>query len=438
MDLSDLTTIEAAGEVRSGNLSSAQLVDELLKRIESTDEGLQAWTLVDAEGARAAARAADSLRQRDRAARPLLGVPFGVKDVIDARGLPTAAGFAPFAGRVPTRDADAVARLRQAGAIVLGKTVTTQFAHADPPVTTNPWRADRSPGGSSSGSAAAVSAGQVPFALGTQTGGSVIRPAYFCGVVGFKPTRDLLSRRGVIPLAWSLDHVGVIARTALDVATVLQGVTGRPALPPAAAAPRLGLLSQALELADPAVAEAARTGADRLREAGAAVDEVAFPWSWELATAAHHVIMQSEATAAHRDLLARHREAYQPVLLAYLEVGAAIPAVAYLHARRLQRRLGEDMAKLARRFDALLLPPSAAQAPERGSTGESALQAPFSLAGLPAITLPVGVSEERLPHGMQLVGSRNQDEALLSVAAWCQSVMPAAPRPPVAATEAAR
>ena len=428
MELTDLTAAEAAREIRARRLSSLELVEALLARIEATEPALRAWALVDAEGARTAARAADAALG-EGGARPLHGVPFGVKDIIDTGGLRTAAGFPAFADRVPAADAEAVARLRAAGAIVLGKTVTTQFAFADPPPTANPWRGDRTPGGSSSGSAASVAARQVSFALGTQTGGSVVRPAYFCGAVGFKPTRDRIPRRGAIPLAWSLDHVGVIARSVEDVGLVLRATSGGSPEPDRTQPPRLGLLAPALELADPRVAGACTTSAAALRAAGAVVEETRLPWEWDLATATHHVVMQSEAAEVHRELLPRHPDVYAPILRAYVEVGLAIPAAAYVHARRLQRRLRSDIGGLAAQFDALLLPSSASQAPEPSSTGDSGLQAPFSLTGLPEITLPTGVSSDGLPNGLQLVGRHGQDEALLAVARWCEAVLPAPSRP---------
>ena len=424
MDLAALTAAQAAHEIRSGRVSSTELVEVLLEGIEATDGALKAWALVDKDAAMAAARDADSARARGNNP-PLLGVPFGVKDVIDVRDLPTSAAFTPFRDRLPRDDSAVVGRLREAGAIVLGKTVTTQFAHADPPPTRNPWRADRTPGGSSSGSAAAVAALQVPFALGTQTGGSVVRPAYFCGAVGFKPSRDMICRRGVIPLSWSLDHVGIIARSVTDIALILGAATRRPSAPTRQDPPRLGFLSTAVKSADACVGEAVQAMADQLRAAGASVQEAGLQWPWELATATHHVIMQAEAAEAHRDLLAQHPDSYAPILRAYLEVGMAIGAADYVRARRVQAMLRRDLTELAGSFDALLLPSSSTQAPDASSTGDSALQAPFSLTGVPSMTIPSGLSDEGLPHGIQLVGLTGHDEALLAVAAWCESVLPA-------------
>src|ERR671931_177692 len=198
--------------------TSARLavLEHLLHRAASIDPRVQAWEALDAERALAAAQAAEQLARTDAELPPLHGVPFGAKDIFDSAGLATAAGFRPYGNRTPSVDAEPVARLKRAGAILLGKLVTTQFAFADPSRTRNPWAAERTPGGSRSGSAAGVAAREVPFALGSQTAGSVLRPAAYTGVVGLKPTYGRVSKRGVLPLAWSLDHVGVLARTIDD------------------------------------------------------------------------------------------------------------------------------------------------------------------------------------------------------------------------------
>ncbi|MGI9144974.1 MAG: amidase, partial [Chloroflexota bacterium] len=214
--LHELTAAQAARLIRTGEVSPVELVEKLLARASDLDQSVQAWVQLDPERALTAARAAERLATSKAELPPLHGVPFGAKDIYDSAGLATAAGFRPYAMRVPTTDAEPISRLKQAGAILLGKMVTTQFAQADPSRTRNPWSDERTPGGSSSGSAAGVAARLVPIALGSQTAGSILRPAAYNGVVGFKPTYGRVSKMGVFPLAWSLDHVGILSRSVED------------------------------------------------------------------------------------------------------------------------------------------------------------------------------------------------------------------------------
>src|SRR5215472_232376 len=282
-----LTASEAQRAIRRRELTASALVETLLGRIAAVEPAVQAWEVVDETGARRQAERAD----RDAAGAgslPLFGLPVGLKDIYATRDLPTAAGFPPWKGRVPDHDSAAVERLRQAGAVILGKTVTTQFAFADPPKTGNPWDLARTPGGSSSGSAAAVAARMVPLALGSQTAGSILRPAAYCGVLGLKPTYGMISRFGVHPLAWSLDHPGPIARSVEDLALALSVLAGPDPRDPTTARakvgdylaavrqpapPTFGLIEEFIESADlpvrstvmNAVAELAKAGARQRR-----------------------------------------------------------------------------------------------------------------------------------------------------------------------------
>src|SRR5438105_6994717 len=263
--LHELTATEAARLIRAGDVSPVELVEKLLERAEDVDPRVEAWVTLDGERALAAARQAEQTLRSETDAPPLLGVPFGAKDIFDSADLPTQAGFKPYASRTPGRDAEPIVRLKRAGAILLGKMVTTQFAYADPSRTRNPWNGERTPGGSSSGSAAGVAARLVPMALGSQTAGSVLRPAAYNGVVGFKPTHGRISKRGVFPLAWSLDHVGVLTRSVEDCALFLAAEAGHDPLDPASAhqplpaidldaepaPPRLGVVREAMQYATP-------------------------------------------------------------------------------------------------------------------------------------------------------------------------------------------
>jgi len=439
-ELHELTATGAAARIREGQISPVELVQALLTRIERLEPELRAWVTLDADGALEAARAAEQATRRGGDdLEPLHGVPIALKDIYYVKGLPTTAGFGPLADFVPDRDAASVEKLRAAGAIVLGKTVTTQFAYADPPPTRNPWRADRTPGGSSSGSAAAVAARMVPIAIGSQTAGSVLRPAAYCGVVGLKPTYGRVSKRDVLPLAWSLDHVGTITRSVEDAALLLQILAGhdsadphsadRPipdylaALASGDAPPRLGLLPEMLERAQPDVQAHARDVARRFAEAGADVRELRLPAPIDLLLAVHRVTMQAEAAAVHAVGIAEQGEAYSPRIRSEAMVGQLISGPAYVHTQRVRRRLGRQVDALLEEVDALLLPTASNVAPTPETTGDNSFQAPASLLGLPAISLPSGVGETGLPFGTQLIASRFDEVTLLRIARWCESAL---------------
>jgi aspartyl-tRNA(Asn)/glutamyl-tRNA(Gln) amidotransferase subunit A len=443
--LHELTADQAARLIRARHISPVVLVDALLARADALDARVQAWVTLDAEGARAAARAAERAVASAAELGPLHGVPFGAKDIYDSAGLVTAGGFAPYASRVPTRDAEPVARLKTAGAILLGKLVTTQFAYADPSRTRNPWNDEHTPGGSSSGSAAGVAARLIPVAFGSQTAGSVLRPAAYNGVVGFKPTYGRISKRGVLPLAWSLDHVGLLARRVADCELVLAAVAGYdPADPHSEAAqppfeagqrsdapPRLGLVREALEHATPRLREHTIEKAARFEKAGARVREVSFGESLQLMLAVHQVIMQTETAAVHWQLLEQYPGAHQPRLRSFVEVGRLLPGVAYVQALRLRRRIRHALRQALEHVDALLLPTAVDVAPGRETTGDTSLQVPFSLVGFPSISLPSGVADpEGLPLALQLAALPWHEARLFDAARWCEAQLDPMPAPP--------
>lgn len=432
--LNGLTATQAVDLILRRKISVLELVEALLAGIEATDHKLGAWALVAAHGARAAAAQCDlQISRGDTRRRCLHGVPFGVKDVIDVEGLPTQAGFDPFRERTASADAAVVAALRRQGGIVLGKTTTAQLAFADPPGTVNPWAEDRSPGGSSSGSAAAVAARQVPLALATQTGGSTLRPAAFTGCVGFKPSHGRVGTEGLFPLAWSLDTVGVITRSVEDCQLFLSA-----AAPPfheqvvrLTRPPRLGCIKATLERSEPDVQAGLEESIRKLTAAGAAVEMSSLSHSLDEIWAVHQVIMQSEAAAAHWHLLPAQREAYRERLRSFLEVGRNIAAAVYINAQRVRRQIREDLEAEAARFDALLLPGATSVAPALDTTGDSLFQTIFSLTGMPTISLPSGLSPMSLPLAVQLAGPLGKDRQLLEVASWCSAVLGALPEPPV-------
>jgi len=444
--LHELTAAEAARQIRRRELSAAELVDALLNRIERTQPALKAFVTIDYDGAREAARAADAALMAGNEVGPLHGVPFAAKDIYDAAGLPTTAGYGPLANHVPREDSFTVARLKAAGAILVGKAVTTQFASSDPSPTVNPWRADRSPAGSSSGSGAGVAARLVPIALGTQTGGSILRPAAYNGVVGLKPTYGRVSRQGIVPLAWSLDHAGPIVRSVEDAALVLGVIAGHdPQDPQSLAAhvpdyqstlatphsgPRLGLLVDFLERSEPDVRAQIQVVAARASDAGASVTEIRLPSPVDLYLAVHGITMQSEAAAVHATWIARDRTAYSPRIRASAMLGQVVPAWAYLHAQRLRRRLAAETDVQHADLDAFLLPTASNQPPGPETTGDASFQAPWSLLGLPSISLPSGVSAAGLPFAAQLVCRRLDEPTLLRTAIWLERVLDFNAQPP--------
>lgn len=441
--LHELGAVEAAEAIRRGDTTAEALTAALIERIDRTEPRLRAWVVVDRERALAEARRRDAAPPGARG--PLHGVPLGVKDIFDVAGLPTRAGFDPFADRVATEDCTAVARLRAAGAVILGKTVTTQFAYMDPPPTRNPWSAGRTPGGSSSGSGASVGARQVPAALGSQTGGSVLRPAAYNGVVGLKLTFGRISRAGVLALAWSIDHPGTITRSVVDAALLLRTIAGRDARDPSSSSrpvpdyvaaarpgppPRLVVFDDFVERAQPDAAVRFETALDRLTQAGASIVRGRIPSGAAALIGAHGVVMQAETASVHRRLIAQHPEHYAPRIKAFVENGALVPAVDYLDAQRLRRRLRREVSSLLAGGDCLVLPTVSGPAPGTDTTGDASFQGPFSLLGLPAISLPSGLSADGLPLGLQLVGPAFGEAPLFSAAAWCERVLGGLGAPP--------
>jgi len=443
--LHDLTASEAASLIRRREISSLELVEALLGRIERIEPVLRSFVTVDAQGARAAAKAADDALRAGRGTGALHGVPFAAKDIYDAEGLPTTAGYPPLAGHVAKADAFTVARMKAAGAVLIGKAVTTQFASGDPSPTRNPWRADRTPGGSSSGSAVAVAARLVPIALGTQTGGSILRPAGYNGVVGLKPTYGRVSRRGIVPLSWTLDHAGPIARSVEDTALVLGVLAGHDPLDPrslsadpfdpgAARAvlpkPRLGLLVDVVDRAEAIVRAHLLETVARLRDAGATVTEIRLRSSFDLYIAVHRLTMQAEAATVHAGFIARERQHYSPRIRTEAMVGQVLPSWVYLQSQRVRRRLAAETSELAAGLDAFVLPTASNLAPGPETTGDPTFQALWSLIGWPSISVPSGISSDGLPFAVQLVARRLDEVTLLRSARRVEEVLAFSGRPP--------
>jgi Asp-tRNA(Asn)/Glu-tRNA(Gln) amidotransferase A subunit family amidase len=438
--LHQLSATEAAFRIRAGSLSSEELVAACVQRIRELEPELGAFSFFEPEPVLAAARAADAERRAGNPVGPLHGIPVGIKDIFDTAGMPTEHGSAIHAGRVPQSDASVVARLRAAGAIIAGKTVTTEFAFLGPGKTRNPRDPRRTPGGSSSGSAAAVAAQLLPLAIGSQTNGSTIRPAAFCGVLGYKPTRGMISRAGMLRLSPTLDHVGCFARSIADLALLGELLGGfderdagswsgaRAPLCEIAASepprpPRFAFIATPhWPRADSATHSAWAALRERL---GAQLQEVELPASALDAWRCHQIIMEAEM-AFQLDREWRTAAAQMStVLRQQLERGRQLSAFDYQSSLARIKPLYGWFAKLLERdYDAIATPATLGAAP-RGleSTGDPAFCTPWTLCGMPALSLPLLSTPENLPLGVQLVGARRADGPLLRSARWLERAL---------------
>src|SRR5206468_4736809 len=430
-----LAASAAARKIREGLLTSEELVVAWLERSRATEASVQAWTFLDEEHALAQARAADERKRSGEPIGALHGVPVGVKDIIDTADMPTENGTVLHKGRAPREDAAVVRVLRAAGAVILGKTVTTECAYFSPGKTRNPHNPEHTPGGSSSGSAAAVATEMVPLALGSQTNGSTIRPAAFCGVLGFKPTHGLISRHGVLTLSRTLDHVGLFARTVEDIALLAEQLVGYDERDPDTR-PRARIPFVEVAAGEPPLPpmfafvktphwermdEATKEGfAELIEDLGERVEEIElFPsasdaWEW------HRTIMDAEMVANLAREYESGRDQLSEQLRALIERGREVRAVDYQRAIAQIRPIHESFLELfEQRYDAILTPAAAGAAP-RGlaSTGDPSFCTLWTLCGMPAISLPLLEAANGLPIGVQLVGPRAGDARLLRTARW--------------------
>ncbi|HET9736241.1 MAG TPA: amidase [Burkholderiales bacterium] len=437
MDASQLnwfSASDAARAIRDGAITSEQLVQACLARVGEVEDKVQAWQHLDPEHALAQARARDQDRREGRPVGPLHGVPVGIKDIIDTADMPTEDGTVLHAGRQPVRDAAVVSLLRAAGAVIMGKTVTTECATYAPGKTRNPHNPAHTPGGSSSGSAAAVAAGMVPLALGSQTNGSVIRPAAFCGVYGFKPTHGLIPRTGVMKLSRALDHVGVFARSLEDVALACEQLAGHdegdPDTRPRARPPFLQTVQQEPPLPpliafvrgpvwERAAADTREAFEELVAALGDRVEEVELPASAVNALAWHQTLMEAEM-AANLDLeWEKGRDRLSESLRKQLARGRETSALEYQKALARIPMLNDAFGEIYARYSAILTPAAAGTAPlGLEATGDPAFCTLWTLCGMPAVTLPLMHGANGLPLGAQLVGPRGDDARLLCNARW--------------------
>jgi len=413
-----LTASAAAERIRTGDLTSEALVKACLDRIDGREDEVGAWQYLDRDRVLGEARAADRSKPRGS----LHGVPIGVKDTIDTFDMPTALGSPLYADRRPKWDAACVAAARAAGAIVLGKTVTTEFAYYHPGKTRNPYDCSRTPGGSSSGSAAAVADFMVPIAFGSQTAASVIRPSAFCGVFGYKPSCGEMRLSGVRPLAESLDTLGILARSVDDIAlmrSVLVGeqrgtATAQPARSPKMALCRTAHWSAAESYARAAVEESA----ERFRQRGAHVTEVALPDHFAALADAQSAIMAYEAARNYVFEMTRYRDQVSERFKGLVDQGRRTSRDAYLQAKQAVSRAAAEMPSIMRDCDVLITPAAIGEAPAADTTGDPIMSRMWTALHVPILAVPVGKGPHGLPLAVQLVAANRADDLLLDVAMW--------------------
>ena len=414
-----------AEALADGTLTARAYCESCLARIRADEAVIKAWAVLDEDRARAISATRDV---RD-VHGPLHGIPVGVKDIFDTDDLPTEMGSPVFVGNRPVKNARLVERVVAAGGYALGKTATTEFAFMHPAETRNPWNPKHTPGGSSSGSAAAVAAGHVPVAVGTQTNGSVIRPAAFCGVVGFKPTLDTLPIQGVLPFSETLDQVGVFARSVADVAyftaCVADSGTFTPEVDALSRPPKVAVLPRfPWNSAEREAAAQLQATLSRLAAAGTEVKALDLPDEFEDAKRVHRTIMLYEGAREHAPRQALHRRVMSAALNAAIDEGLAMSHDEYRAALARRAALAAIALDLFADCDAIASLPAPGPAPARlDITGDPSFCTLWTLVGFPALTLPTGLSDAGLPHGIQLAGPAHEDGRLLRVARWCEAAI---------------
>jgi Asp-tRNA(Asn)/Glu-tRNA(Gln) amidotransferase A subunit family amidase len=438
-----LTASEALALCARGKLTSVDLVKSCLRQITETDDAIRAWAYLDPGAAIAQAEDCDRIRKAGLAIGPLHGIPVGLKDIIDTADMPTARGTPIFRGRRSGNDARLVELLRGAGAVIMGKTVTTELAFVHPNATRNPHNADHTPGGSSSGAAAAVAAWHVPLAIGTQTNGSVIRPASFCGTFGFKPTRGVISRAGVLQTSASLDQVGCFGRTLADVALltdVIGGYDGRDSTSFAHPRPAMAAGAAAEAPVTPELiwfdlpfndrlSEAAREGFDAVLDVlGPQVTRMAPADTLSNLVAVQARIHEYEICQHQAEVFDGHWDQISETLKPVITRGRQISQAEYEDALAVKASAEAFFDDFFVEFDAIIAPAAAGEAPrfDAGGTGDPIFCTLWTLAGLPCVTLPLLVGETGLPIGVQLIGPVEKDDRLLRTARWLQGQLAAA------------
>jgi aspartyl-tRNA(Asn)/glutamyl-tRNA(Gln) amidotransferase subunit A len=448
-ELHGLTVAEAAERIHSRELSPVSLLQAFFDRIDLLEPSLEAWMYVDREGALGAAHRCEEEIAAGGYKGPLHGVPVAIKDIFHAEGMKTTAGSRVYEDFVAEYDSEVIARLRDAGAIIMGKTTTAEFAAADPPSTYYPWDRERTPGGSSTGSAVAVSTGMCPIAIGSQGSASTLRPAAYNGIVGLKATYSRVSLYGMLPYSFTGDHVGILAKNVEDSAIMLAVLAGHDPKEPSSSRekvadyrsaalswsdpPRIGRLREYFDdNADEGVMEHTAQALQKLVAAGAVIEDVKLPASFATAHAAHGVLGRVHSASFHHDAFLEEPDKFGPGKRLQIEAGGLVPGVRYVQAQRMKREFRRDMEEIAAGYDVLLTPATPAPSPKtRAATGDRRFQIAWSYSGLPTIAIPSGIHPIGLPLGLQLIAPGFAEEQLLGAAHWCEQVLNVSLKPPL-------
>ena len=437
----EYSTIEELSKLLSSlEISTKELALHLLDRSEKLDPDLNVWVTMNPN------LEIETYSQGNTS--QLAGIPMGIKDIYCTRDMKTTCCSPIYEKYEPGYDAQTVKMLRDAKAVIMGKTVTTQFACGDPPPTKNPWNLSRTPGGSSSGSAVGVASGMFPAALGSQTAGSVLRPASYNGVVGFKPTYGLVSRQGVFPVALSLDTMGWFTRSVKDAAILLRYLSGYDAedkdsvkvdtksyisnIEPISRPPHIGIVEDFYyENSDRSTMKTFALLLAKLSKAGAIIETANTQLDFDSILKSHRVIMNCEAANTHKDNYEIRPDDFAPRVKEIIENGLNTPAHTYIQSKHFQQNYTRQVSKLSKKYDALIMPTSLSAAPTPETTGEPIFQAPWTMAGVPAISLPYELDDDGMPLGVQIISNHFNELNLLSTSMWIESVVNFTHKPPL-------
>ena len=449
-NLHDLTVSELSSLLEKKEISSVELTKRFLKQIDITEDSVNAFALITRDNAFEQASESDKRRKEDKESTfsELEGIPYGLKDIFDTKNILTEAGSEIYKGRIPDSDAHVVKLLNANGAVLLGKTITTEFADGHPPETKNPWDANRTPGGSSTGSAVAVATRMLPYALGTQTVGSVLRPAAYNGIVGLKPTYGLVSRSGVIPQSDSCDTVGILCRNVNDAWLILKSIIGYDPKDKRSSIqaesfnisenlenfiPKIGFLNKYfMEESDEQVKNSTLSALKSLSDGGAVIEELELKTDFESGFQSHRIVQQSEMAQWHEPLYSKYQNKYKPITLEYIKSGFTQNATDYINALEFRNRMRKVFIDSLKSFDVLIMPTASGLPPKDLSrTGDTRFQSPWTFTGLPSIAIPAGLSENGLPQSLQLVSAPFKEEKLLNIAKWIESILGTLPEPEI-------
>ncbi len=447
-NLNELNVLELSNLLYKGAVSSVELTHSFIAYIEKVEPKLGAFALLTFDHALQQAKNSDKHRKTLVNHKKLNGIPYGVKDIFDTKGILTEAGSEIYRGRIPNENCHVVGLLEDNGGVLLGKTVTTEFADGHPPSTINPWSVHHTPGGSSTGSAVAVASRMLPYALGTQTVGSVLRPAAYNGIVGLKPTFGLVSRTGVVPQSQSCDTVGILCRSVNDAWVVLQAIAGFDYHDKQSSAkaelfeplktqiistpkPRIGLLHDYfMEESEKQVKESTLSNLQLLAKNGAIVEDLSLSLDFPKGYKAQRVVQQSEMAEWHEPLYKEHADKYKAITLEYIRSGFPHTAMDYIRALSYRAEMQKVALEALNHFDVLVSPTASGLPPnDLRRTGDTRFQSPWSFTGFPSIALPSGLSAEGLPLSIQVIGKPFEEEALLGVAQWIETILGQLPNP---------